>query len=86
MIICYFSDARSIHIRRRIEYFNKCCHDVYLLTDIFVMPSLSESCGVIAMEAQSMEVPVVATRVGGVLYDWKQNARQVENLYERIVR
>ncbi len=36
--------------------------------DIFVMPSISESesFGVAAIEAQAMEIPVVASRVGGV--------------------
>ena len=34
--------------------------------DIFVMPSLSESFGVSALEAESMEIPVVATNVGGI--------------------
>ncbi len=34
--------------------------------DIFVMPSLMESFGVAALEASAMEVPVVASRVGGV--------------------
>ena len=37
-------------------------------TDIFVQPSVyqSESFGVAAVEAQAMELPVIATRVGGV--------------------
>jgi glycosyltransferase involved in cell wall biosynthesis len=34
--------------------------------DIFVMPSIREEFGVAAVEAQAMEIPVVATRVGGV--------------------
>ncbi len=34
--------------------------------DIFVMPSLIEAFGVAAIEAQAMEVPVVASNVGGV--------------------
>jgi glycosyltransferase involved in cell wall biosynthesis len=34
--------------------------------DIFVMPSLIEAFGVAAVEAQAMEVPVVASNVGGV--------------------
>ena len=34
--------------------------------DIFVMPSLSESFGVAALEAEAMSVPVVATRIGGI--------------------
>lgn len=34
--------------------------------DIFVMPSIREEFGVSAVEAQAMEIPVVATRVGGI--------------------
>jgi glycosyltransferase involved in cell wall biosynthesis len=34
--------------------------------DIFVMPSIREEFGVAAVEAQAMEIPVVATRIGGV--------------------
>lgn len=34
--------------------------------DIFVMPSLMEAFGVAALEASAMEIPVVASRIGGV--------------------
>ncbi len=34
--------------------------------DIFVMPSVREEFGVAAVEAQAMEIPVVATQVGGL--------------------
>ncbi len=34
--------------------------------DIFVMPSIREEFGVAAVEAQAMEIPVVATNVGGI--------------------
>jgi len=34
--------------------------------DIFVMPSIREGFGVAAVEAQAMEIPIVATKVGGV--------------------
>jgi glycosyltransferase involved in cell wall biosynthesis len=34
--------------------------------DIFVMPSTREALGVSAIEAQAMEIPVVATRIGGI--------------------
>lgn len=34
--------------------------------DIFVMPSLSESFGVSILEAESCEIPVIATEVGGI--------------------
>lgn len=35
-------------------------------TDIFVMPSIYETFGVAALEASAMEIPVIATKVGGV--------------------
>lgn len=41
-----------------IEYYHE--------ASVFVMPSLFEGLGVAAMEAMACEVPVVATRVGGV--------------------
>ncbi len=34
--------------------------------DIFAMPSISEGLGVAALEAQAMEIPVVASNVGGI--------------------
>jgi len=34
--------------------------------DIFVMPSVREAFGVVAIEAEAMEIPVVATKVGGI--------------------
>jgi len=40
--------------------------DLLAQCDIFVMPSLREALGVAAIEALSMEVPVVATQVGGI--------------------
>ncbi|MFP5221215.1 MAG: glycosyltransferase family 4 protein [Acidobacteriota bacterium] len=40
--------------------------EVYESMDVCVLPSLQESFGVAAIEAQSMEVPVVATRVEGL--------------------
>ena len=40
--------------------------EIYESMDVCVLPSLRESFGVAALEAQSMEVPVVATRVEGL--------------------
>jgi glycosyltransferase involved in cell wall biosynthesis len=36
------------------------------IADLFVLPSLQESFGLAAMEAMACEVPVIASRVGGV--------------------
>jgi glycosyltransferase involved in cell wall biosynthesis len=48
----------AIEHRRVPEFLKK--------VDIFVMPSIREGFGVAAVEAQAMEIPVVATRVGGI--------------------
>ena len=36
------------------------------VADVFVLPSELESFGLAALEAQACEVPVIATRIGGV--------------------
>jgi glycosyltransferase involved in cell wall biosynthesis len=40
--------------------------DLLCLADVYAMPSADESFGLSALEAMAVEVPVVATRVGGV--------------------
>ena len=62
--------ARELGVKNFIKFVGKVPHgDVpqYLaLMDVFVMPTVYESFGVAALEAQSMEVPVVASNVGGI--------------------
>ena len=40
--------------------------DYYELADVFVMPSLTETFGLVALEAQALGTPVVASAVGGL--------------------
>jgi D-inositol-3-phosphate glycosyltransferase len=40
--------------------------DYYDLADVFVMPSLTETFGLVALEAQALGTPVVASAVGGL--------------------
>ena len=57
--------ASSTHVRRRsasrIRSF-RCCRS----SDVFLLPSAQESFGLAALEAMACEVPVVASRVGGL--------------------
>jgi glycosyltransferase involved in cell wall biosynthesis len=64
--------AESLKVASRVKFLGAVPHDqvVSLLneTDIFVMPSVyeSETFGVAAIEASSMEIPVVASDLGGI--------------------
>ena len=61
--------------------------------DIFVMPSLSESFGVAAIEASSCSIPVIASNIGGlpeVVIDGKTGylvpPRDAESIAEKIIK
>ncbi len=62
--------AERLGIAARVEFRGEVAHDevpaVLRELDIFVMPSRAEGFGVAALEAQAMELPVVATRVHGI--------------------
>jgi len=64
--------ARSIGVGRIVDFVGRVPHEevpAFMANlDVFVMPSRweSETFGVAAVEAEAMEVPVVATKVGGV--------------------
>jgi glycosyltransferase involved in cell wall biosynthesis len=67
---CLEHMAQSLEISDKIQFTGFLPHEnipsVLADTDIFAMPTLMESLGVSALEAQAMEVPVVSTRVGGI--------------------
>jgi len=63
--------ADELGVRGAIEFAGEIPHNDlprwYHKADVFVMPSLSEGFGITAIEAMSAEIPVIASRVGGLL-------------------
>jgi D-inositol-3-phosphate glycosyltransferase len=64
--------ARTIGVEDRVTFVPPRPHDTlvdyYRAADLLVMPSRSESFGLVAAEAQAAGLPVVASRVGGLPY------------------
>lgn len=64
--------ARSLGVADRVTFVDPQPHDrlvhYYRAADLLVMPSRSESFGLVAAEAQASGLPVVASRVGGLPY------------------
>ncbi len=60
--------ARALDFEDRVEVLGEQDQVVPLLSvaDLFLLPSLQESFGLAALEAMACEVPVVASRVGGL--------------------
>ena len=62
--------ARSLGVAPRVTFAGFLARDllppVYQRADLFVLPSLSESCAMALLEALACGLPVVATRVGGI--------------------
>jgi N-acetyl-alpha-D-glucosaminyl L-malate synthase BshA len=60
--------ARSLGIADKVEFLGEQDQVVPLLSaaDVFLLPSSQESFGLAALEAMACEVPVVASRVGGL--------------------
>ncbi len=64
--------------------------------DIFVLPSLSEGMGLVLLEAAQAEVPIVASRVGGIPEVWENqtnallvnpaNPEEIARACKRIIR
>jgi D-inositol-3-phosphate glycosyltransferase len=64
--------ARRAGVSDRVRFLPPVPHDdlgsVYAAADVVVMPSRSESFGLVALEAQAGGVPVIASAVGGLRY------------------
>jgi N-acetyl-alpha-D-glucosaminyl L-malate synthase BshA len=60
--------ARDLGLRDRVELIGTVAtiEDVLAHADLFLLPSETESFGLAALEALSCEVPVIASRVGGL--------------------
>lgn len=60
----------QLNLTASVLFFNKVSGrtaDLFPMFDVFAMPSLQEGLGLSVMEAQACAVPVVATRVGGLV-------------------
>jgi L-malate glycosyltransferase len=60
--------ARELGIQRDVLFLGNqdCMEELLPLADVFLLPSSSESFGLVALEAMSAEVPVVASTAGGI--------------------
>jgi N-acetyl-alpha-D-glucosaminyl L-malate synthase BshA len=60
--------ARQLGVDRDVLFLGNqdCMEELLPLADVFLLPSSSESFGLVALEAMSAEVPVVAARIGGL--------------------
>jgi len=60
--------ARELGVHRDVLFLGNqdCMEELLPLADVFVLPSSSESFGLVALEAMSAEVPVIASNAGGL--------------------
>ncbi len=60
--------ARELGVGRDVLFLGNqdCMEELLPLADVFLLPSSSESFGLVALEAMSAEVPVVASNIGGL--------------------
>jgi N-acetyl-alpha-D-glucosaminyl L-malate synthase BshA len=60
--------CRELGVARDVLFLGNqdCMEELLPLADVFLLPSSSESFGLVALEAMSAEVPVVASNVGGL--------------------
>jgi N-acetyl-alpha-D-glucosaminyl L-malate synthase BshA len=60
--------ARELGVHRDVLFLGNqdCMEELFPMADVFLLPSASESFGLVALEAMSAEVPVVASHIGGL--------------------
>jgi N-acetyl-alpha-D-glucosaminyl L-malate synthase BshA len=60
--------TRELKLERDVLFLGNqdCMEELLPLADVFLLPSSSESFGLVALEAMSAEVPVVASNIGGL--------------------
>ena len=60
--------TRELGLERDVLFLGNqdCMEELLPLADVFLLPSSSESFGLVALEAMSAEVPVVASNIGGL--------------------
>ena len=60
--------ARELGVHRDVLFLGNqdCMEELLPLADVFLLPSSSESFGLVALEAMSAEVPVIASNAGGL--------------------
>ena len=60
--------CRKLHLCHETRFLGKqdAIEELLAVSDLFVMPSASESFGLAALEAMACEVPVISTNVGGL--------------------
>ncbi|HEY6866866.1 MAG TPA: N-acetyl-alpha-D-glucosaminyl L-malate synthase BshA, partial [Candidatus Eisenbacteria bacterium] len=60
--------SRELGVERDVLFLGNqdCMEELLPLADVFLLPSSSESFGLVALEAMSAEVPVVASNAGGL--------------------
>ena len=64
---CYYR-AEQLNVRDSISFVGKQANiaDYLGIADVFLLPSELESFGLAALEAEACEVPIIATRIGGI--------------------